>query len=295
MSDLQTLMDEYDSILEDEFLAAVEETQADMEQFLEENYPTDTDELPESNNIDQIAVERLETQLSGGFQANLSTLSDLTFQNTLAFLLLTNYGAYFTNSTLKSSINFELKEIIKTSKSNTNFTSKKSLLDSIGLTENQNNNLQKYRNTLTRISNLDNPETISWKSLRQLSASQRSQARRLSETGIKPHEIERLVLKHKTAMLQNRAKAIGNHLSSKIPHMAQQFVIANAIALSLIKPDEYKRDWITAGDERVRQSHKGILSVSLEQPFITPLGNFMYPPLEINCRCHVEIRKTNEQ
>lgn len=60
-------------------------------------------------------------------------------------------------------------------------------------------------------------------------------------------------------------------------------------------PSDQRRYWQTAGDERVRHSHaqvpgmnaKGVL---LDQPFATPLGPVMFPPLEYGCRCRAQLR-----
>lgn len=60
-------------------------------------------------------------------------------------------------------------------------------------------------------------------------------------------------------------------------------------------PADQRRFWRTVGDERVRHSHAMVpgmnpQGVSLTEPFKTPLGPTMTPPLEPGCRCHATIR-----
>lgn len=296
--EFQDLLDEYAAILEDDFINAIEETQSLLEDYIQENYPLDTDQLPEDNNLDEIALERLETQLSSTFSDNLAALSEKSESNILLILLLLKSRQHFKNNSLSQSINFEIKQIVESSKPNIKFISKRVFLNSIGLTKNQQNNLTRYRNELLRISKLEKPEIPNWKTLKNISASQRMAIRKLAETGIKENQIDTLIKKQKTAMLVSRAKAIRNTLSTKIAHEAQQAVIDTAISLDLIKPDQYKRYWITAHDEKVRHSHSATEAnnpngVGLQEPFNTPLGQVMNPPLEINCRCHVSVRKAN--
>lgn len=60
-------------------------------------------------------------------------------------------------------------------------------------------------------------------------------------------------------------------------------------------PADQRRYWRTAQDERVRHSHAQVPSMNpngqpLDQPFATPFGAVMFPPLEINCRCRVHLK-----
>ena len=60
-------------------------------------------------------------------------------------------------------------------------------------------------------------------------------------------------------------------------------------------PADQRRFWRTAGDERVRHSHAMVpgmnpQGVGLTEPFKTPFGPTMTPPLEPGCRCRVTIR-----
>lgn len=296
--EFQDLLDEYAAILEGDLINAIDLVANELQDYIDENYPLDTDQLPEGNNLDEIALERLETQLSSTFSDNLAALSEKSESNILLILLLLKSRQHFKNNSLSQAIKFEIKEIVKSSNFNNKFTSKKLFLNSIGLTKNQQNNLNRYRNELLRISKLDNQEIPNWKFLRNLSSSQRMSIRKLAETGIKESQIDSLIRKQKTAMLFSRAKAISNTLSTKISHEAQQTIIDTAITLNLIKPGQFRRFWITAHDEKVRSKHSATEAnnpngVGLQEPFNTPFGERMNPPLEINCRCHVSVRKAN--
>lgn len=61
-------------------------------------------------------------------------------------------------------------------------------------------------------------------------------------------------------------------------------------------PATQRRYWRTAGDERVRIAHSQVPSINpggvkLNEPFDTPFGKVMFPPLEIGCRCRATLRK----
>jgi hypothetical protein len=62
-------------------------------------------------------------------------------------------------------------------------------------------------------------------------------------------------------------------------------------------PNDQRRYWRTAGDERVRLAHAAVpilnpYGVPLKEPFKTPLGHRMHPPLEWGCRCRVHLKAT---
>ena len=60
-------------------------------------------------------------------------------------------------------------------------------------------------------------------------------------------------------------------------------------------PADQRRFWRTAGDERVRHSHAMVpgmnpQGVKLTEPFKTPFGPTITPPLEPGCRCRATIK-----
>ncbi len=62
-------------------------------------------------------------------------------------------------------------------------------------------------------------------------------------------------------------------------------------------PADQRRYWHTAGDERVRHAHSQVeimnrTGVPLAEPFQTPFGPRMSPPLEWGCRCRVRLARS---
>jgi len=296
MDDLPSFIDEYEPLIKDEFLNAVEEAQSFIEQYFFDNYPQDTEDLPDGSGIDEIIVSALETQLSKGFQDNLIALEDKVGLLIILLLGLSNFNINLPKSEL---IKIEIKQILDDYKKTFQIagSNKKRILETIGLTPNQAKSLLTYRQELERIAKqLNTPAKLNINAIRNLSASQRSVVRKALADGIEPKDIDPLVSKQHKAFLTHRAKAIGNTLSSKIAHATQQAAVNFAINARLVKPNQFKRFWVTAHDERVRHSHSqteaiNSKGVDLNQPFITPFGLVFFPPLEINCRCHVSIRK----
>jgi len=296
MDDLPSFMDEYEPLIKDDFLNAVEETQNEIEQFISENYPADTEDLPDGNNIIEIIVSALETQLSKGFQDNLAALEDKVGLLVILLLGLSNFNINLQKSGL---IKIEIKQILDDYKKTFQIagSNKKRILETIGLTPNQARSLLIYRQELERIAKqINTPAKLNINVIRNLSASQRSVVRKALSNGIEPQDIDPLISKQHKAFLLHRAKAIGNTLSSEIAHATQQAVVNFAIKAKLVKPNQFKRFWVTAHDEKVRHAHSqteaaNSKGVDLNQPFVTPFGLVFFPPLEINCRCHVSIRK----
>lgn len=296
MDDLLTIIDEFDSIIKDDFLSAVESTRSSVEIFISENYPEDIDVIPTESGIDEAVLSELEAQLSQGFEGNLSALQD---KAELPIVLLLAIQKLDTENLKTEFIKSEIKIISSESKRAVQIagTSKKRILETIGLTPNQARSLTTYRQALENIAESNNKAAIlDTKIIRYLSASQRSSIRSAIARGMEPGGVDALIAKQQKALLISRAKAIGNSLSSKVAHAAQQAVIDLAVKAKLVKPDHFKRFWTTAHDERVRHSHSQTEAinaggVNLDQPFKTPFGPVMYPPLEINCRCHVSVWK----
>lgn len=297
MDNLIDLIDEYDPVIKDDFLNAVEATRNSIHEVIFQNYPNDEDQLPPDNQVDEFIVSALETQLSQAFEDNLGALHD---KAKLPIILLLALQHLDTDKLKSDFIKSEIKIISSESKRAFQIagTSKKRIMETIGLTPNQARSLTTYRQALEKIANQKSTNAIlSTKIIRYLSASQRSSIRSAIARGIELADVDVMVGKQQKALLINRAKAIGSNLSSQVVHVAQQAVINLAVKAKLVKPDQYKRFWITAHDERVRHSHSqaeafNAKGVNLTQPFNTPLGLVMHPPLEINCRCHVSVRKT---
>lgn len=321
MTDLLNLIDEFEPRLKQSFLDAVADTREEVlnliNQSIGENNPIDATQLPQDSNLDILIIDSLDTHLTQGLKDELTALYDDS-----AILLLSVLGIrdFQQSNHLKAElVKSEIRGITAaTSKTVQSVrTNKQRIIETIGLTTKQAASLSNYRLALEKIALPTKPvfrskliiggkvrienthnfnDVIPPEVIRTLSASQRSVLRKAINTGIDQQQIEKLVSKQQKALLLHRAKAIARNVSSKLAHTAQQQVF-NALATArLIDRNKYRRYWVTAHDEKVRHSHSQVEAthskgVAINQPFKTALGNFMHPPLEINCRCHVVIKK----
>jgi uncharacterized protein with gpF-like domain len=103
---------------------------------------------------------------------------------------------------------------------------------------------------------------------------------------------------YRNRALRYRAEQIGQAESLKAIGAAQIEAYQQAVDKGAIEADQVARFWITKGDARVRPEHRLIPGmnkdgVGLNQPFRTPEGPTLYPPLGFGCRCRVrmEIRE----
>ncbi len=195
------------------------------------------------------------------------------------------------------------------------------LRDAVGLTARQTKSLNAYRDAFARI--IENPsptltqrlkiggrtvidrtrplarlrDYLSAEEMARLSASQRGALRRaISKGNLTPEQADRMVEQHRRHLVRLRAKAIARTEATKVTSAGQQEALENAVRSGLIDASTTMRVWVTAGDERVRTSHAAVPAmnsggVAIGEAFRTPLGPSMYPPLEINCRCRIALRR----
>lgn len=127
-----------------------------------------------------------------------------------------------------------------------------------------------------------------------LNAAQRSV---LASTLSKPmteKENERLVDRHVRALADYRLTMIARQEATRTLNAGEYLAFRQGRANRSI-PRTARRFWMTQGDERVRHDHRMVPGMNAEgvdvgEPFQTPLGSVMYPPLEANCRCRVGVR-----
>lgn len=128
-----------------------------------------------------------------------------------------------------------------------------------------------------------------------LSAAQRKLlASAISNPRLTPKQAGALLTRHANALRKFRATAAvkrGLHELTETAKLAG-WRIAQAVGAL---PNDQRRFWRTAGDERVRLAHAAVPSlnpagVPLKEPFKTPLGPQMHPPLEWGCRCRVHLK-----
>ena len=104
-----------------------------------------------------------------------------------------------------------------------------------------------------------------------------------------------MVANYRNKALIYRAEMVSKHEALTALHQSQLEAWDQAIARGATTADGVRRYWVTMGDERVRETHAEIPGMNAEgrglrEPFQTPEGEFMNPPIAPNCRCRVRIR-----
>lgn len=127
-----------------------------------------------------------------------------------------------------------------------------------------------------------------------LNAAQRSVLAKALASELTDKEVKRLVDRHARALTDYRQRVIASQEAVRAIHAGEYLAFRQGRANRSLHR-EARRFWRTAGDERVRYDHAAIPSMNVSgvdvgQPFQTPLGPVVYPPLEVNCRCRVEVR-----
>lgn len=121
-----------------------------------------------------------------------------------------------------------------------------------------------------------------------------------SGLGIDATTINKAITALKNKTLKYRGDTIARTEALSILHQGQYAAFEQAIRSGQLSVDEIEREWQTAGDSRVRETHREMdgQKVGMIEPFITPEGtHLLYPgdpngePAEIiNCRCTTAIR-----
>ncbi len=168
--------------------------------------------------------------------------------------------------------------------------------DSIGLTQRQEQAVANYRTALEEgsSSSLD-------RKLRDARFDRT--VRRSIEDGrpLTRPQVDRMVGRYRQRTLKYRSEVIGRTESLRATNGGQRDMLRAAVDEGDLRQDQLKREWNTAIDERVRDSHSpmsGQEVTGTEIPFISGLGNeLLYPgdpgaPAEdtVQCRCAVGTR-----
>lgn len=167
------------------------------------------------------------------------------------------------------------------------------VVSAVGLTTPQARSLDAYSRALEAVAM---GKTPSLTMLRALTAAQRSAVRRAAENGIDLDQADAMTERHRLALLEHRARALGDMEARRLAHAGEHAAWARAIETGQVQENEVRRFWVDMGDERVRHDHRQVKAmnpqgVAFDEPFKTPLGSVMWPPLEINCRCRVHYRR----
>lgn len=106
-------------------------------------------------------------------------------------------------------------------------------------------------------------------------------------------QIETLVGRYQERYVRWRAETIARTEALAAVSAAQREAYQQGVVRGAYRAEHVRRHWHTAGDERVRDSHRAIPGMNpegrgLDEPFQTPDGPYMDPPIAPNCRCWVE-------
>ncbi|ONF95985.1 phage minor head protein [Sphingomonas jeddahensis] len=126
-----------------------------------------------------------------------------------------------------------------------------------------------------------------------ITAAQRQMLAKAIRTGTSSDQAEKLLDRHAKALRHARTKAVAGNAAHQIAETAKLTGWQIAQCFGALPADQ-RRYWQTAGDERVRLSHAQVPGmnrdgVPLNQPFATPLGPCLTPPLEHGCRCKARL------
>lgn len=128
-----------------------------------------------------------------------------------------------------------------------------------------------------------------------LNAAQRSILTKTLAGDLTPESITQLTARHSRALSDFRRSAIARQEAVRIVNAGEYLAFKQGKANRSI-PKDVRRFWQTREDERVRHSHSQVPGmnpdgVDVGEAFQTPFGPALYPPLEVNCRCRVVVRK----
>lgn len=116
-----------------------------------------------------------------------------------------------------------------------------------------------------------------------------------------PAQIDKMVAAYRRKYLKHRAEVIARTETLRTNNAGIQDAWRQAVEAGKVSEELIRRKWIVAADERLCVFCAPIpdlnpkLGVRLQQPFATPKGPIMLPPLHPNCRCTVTIRAYEPQ
>lgn len=134
--------------------------------------------------------------------------------------------------------------------------------------------------------------------MKHLNAAQRSALRTAFSSPMTPEATTNLIKRHDNALINYRQSVIARQEATRTIHVGEYLAFKQGKANRSI-PRDARRYWKTRGDERVRHDHRMVMAmnpngVDVGQAFQTPLGPVMHPPLEVNCRCRVVVRRPSD-
>jgi hypothetical protein len=111
--------------------------------------------------------------------------------------------------------------------------------------------------------------------------------------------VDKIVMRYRDSALRYRGEMIGRTEALQSLNRAEYEATKQAVDMGAVASDHVMREWDSAGDKRVRWSHKMLdgQRVGLDEPFISPSGAKMMHPGDtslgaganevVACRCRV--------
>lgn len=127
---------------------------------------------------------------------------------------------------------------------------------------------------------------------RRLSAVDKAQIRsRIARGTVTEAFIEKMQERYSRSLLNRRGLNIARTESLRAAHAGQQESWIQAVQQKAL-PRDSRRFWIVTPDDRLSVEHAQIpamnpLGRGMNETFITPDGDFMFPPSRTNCRCGI--------
>jgi uncharacterized protein with gpF-like domain len=159
----------------------------------------------------------------------------------------------------------------------------------IGLTDSQTKAVLNYRNALTQGSR----DALS-RQLRDRRFDPTVARAARGESVLSNDQIDNMVSRYAARYLKYRSETIARTESIRALNAGNLQLWNQAAASGKVDAQTVTRKWITAGDDRVRDSHAALdgAEVGLNEPFDSDQGPIMYPgdpsapaSMTINCRC----------
>lgn len=174
--------------------------------------------------------------------------------------------------------------------------------DSIGLTQKQERAVQNFRRNLqARQSGAPSAEALD-RELRDKRFDRSIRNAIANDEPLTEQQIDRMTERYRAKMVKHRSEVIARTESLRGLSEGREAARDQAIDEGKIKPEQVRRFWITARDERVRENHRRIPTmnssgVGPDEPFDAPLGPLRYPrdprgsaSQTVQCRCAVSER-----
>lgn len=117
----------------------------------------------------------------------------------------------------------------------------------------------------------------------------------LLEQGIKPSKIETLVARRTRGLRRQRAEAISRTESMRAANIGAHERLVQSISEGLLDAGKVRRLWVLVPDDRLCRYCQQLVTdhpdgVAVDAFFTSVLGDVLYPPLHVQCRCIVSVQ-----